>query len=72
MTKGKPAEEYVALTGLNYPSALDGKERRVEIGDTFSDMLPTSLKHELAAGNVKPVGSEDDTPEGDENPEGSE
>jgi hypothetical protein len=35
-------------------------------------MAPTSLKHELAAGNVKPVGEEDDTPEDTENPEGSE
>ena len=47
--------KYRALTGLNYPSANDGKERRIEIGDEFDDMTPTVLKNELAAGNIEAV-----------------
>lgn len=65
--KTKDDTQYVATTGLNYPSAQTGKEVRVEAGELVLDMAPTSLKHELEAGNVKVAGSEED-----EQNEGSE
>lgn len=60
--------QYVATTGLNYPSIRTGREMRVEAGETVLEMAPTSLKYELAAGNVKPAGSNEE----DEQKEGSE
>jgi hypothetical protein len=51
----KPTKTYKALVGMNYVSIKDGKERRVEKGDTFEDMPPTSVKHELAAENIEEV-----------------
>ena len=65
-------QEYVATAGLNYPSMKDGKERRVEIGELVLDMAPTSLKEELRAGNVKPVGSDEEDATQDDQKEGSE
>lgn len=67
--KSNERTKYIALVGLNYPSIDDGKERRVEEGDIFDDMRPTSVKHEVAAGNVKPL---DDISVNETDPEGSE
>lgn len=52
MTKGENPVEYRALAGLNYVSTKTGKEKRVEQGGLVADMSPTSVKHELKAGNL--------------------
>lgn len=53
MTKAKAEKgRYIATVGINYPLSSSGIEMRVEEGDTVEDMMPTSLKHELEAGNV--------------------
>lgn len=57
MATPKPGD-LIAQVGMNYPSATDGKERRVEAGDIVNDMSPLAQKNEISVGNLKEFAAE--------------
>jgi hypothetical protein len=46
---------YIAMTGMDYVSMVDGSHVRVEKGEEVHDLSPTSLSNELDAGNIQSV-----------------
>ncbi len=66
-------KEYVALTGINYISATDGKERRVEAGDTIpaGELFESVVRSETEAGYLAEKKDEpEQEAEADQDPEG--
>lgn len=54
MSAKKKDVEYVAVRELRYPSTATGRELHIHPGRVVHDMDESSLKHEIAAGNVVP------------------
>lgn len=52
--KAKEAGEFVAVVGINYPTASG--EKRVEPGKRVSDLPARSVSWLLECGAIKPVG----------------
>lgn len=52
------SQRYRALTGLNYPSRRGGPEKRVEAGETVTDLPATSVGWLLGQGLIEPADDE--------------